>query len=185
MKMINIHKWAGLLSLLLVSVTGFAQQKISLDIAAIRSMRNTMNGINVSSFYYFNEHLTGGIEINRFFPVNRKTLDEEVNMSAWDFDMNLHYILPITKKWKLYPVSGISYTYENEEIREKEMNEIHTEHFFSFNTGAGMLWEAGNWVPHIEYLFTWGKMNQQLLLAGISYEIHWGHKNTESKKTHD
>jgi len=30
-------------------------------------------------------------------------------------------------------------------------------------------------------MFTWGKMNQQFLLVGISYELEWGKKEKEKK----
>jgi len=53
------------------------------------------------------------------------------------------------------------------------------ERFWSYNTGAGILYQLGKWGPHVEYMFTWGHQNQQFLLAGISYELEWGKKEKE------
>lgn len=146
-----------------------------MDIASVSNRHSSMNGLNVSSFYHFSERLTGGIEMNRFFPVNKNIAGEEVQQSAWDFDLNVHYLLPLAKEWKLYPLTGISHT------SEKEMNsktgESSIERFWSYNTGAGILCELGKWSPHIEYSFTWGQINQQFLIAGLSYELEWGHHN--------
>ena len=156
-----------------------AQHTASFDIAAIRNMRTHMNGLNISGFYHFTERITAGIEMNRFFSVNRIKKDEELKISAWDLDLNFHYLLPLNKKIRLYPLSGISHT------SEKEMNrgtaEDHYERFWSFNTGAGLLYVLGKWSPHIEYSYTWGHINQQFLLAGISYELAWGQKEKTEK----
>lgn len=156
-----------------------AQNAISFDVAGIRNTRKDVTGLNVSAFYHFSEKLVGGIEMNRFFPVVKKTEAEEIKLSAWDFDLNFHYILPIKKNWKWYPLTGISHTSEKENIIGSAWNEYTIQKFWSFNTGAGMLWELGSFVPHIEYNFTWGHLNQQFLLAGISWELSWGKKKKE------
>ncbi len=149
-----------------------AQNKMSIDIASVSNRHSSINGLNVSAFYHFSERFTGGVEMNRFFPINKNLSGEDVQQSAWDFDLNFHYLLPVGKELKIYPLSGISHT------SEKEMNvktgENGIERFWSYNTGAGILYELGKWSPHIEYSFTWGHINQQFLVAGLSYELEWG-----------
>ncbi len=161
--------------ILCIPVIMMAQHKMSVDIASVTNRHSSMNGLNVSSFYHFNERFTGGIEMNRFFPVSKNISGEDVQQSAWDFDLNFHYLLPITREWKLYPLTGISHTSEKETILKT--NESSIDRFWSYNTGAGVLWELGKWSPHIEYSFTWGHINQQFLIAGLSYELEWGHHN--------
>jgi hypothetical protein len=150
-----------------------AQDKLSFDAAVIRNLPKEINGLNLSCFYHFTEHLSGGLEMNRFFAANKTIEGEDVQLSAWDFDLNFHYILPLYKNWKWYPVCGVSHTSEKEKIAGTD--ESSYERFFSVNAGAGTLLECGHWVPHIEYTYTWGKLNQQFLLAGISYELELGH----------
>jgi len=41
-----------------------------------------------------------------------------------------------------------------------------------------ILWDnMNNWVPHMEYMFTWAKIKKHFLLAGVSHELEWGEKN--------
>ena len=128
-----------------------------------------MPGINTSAFYYFNEHFAGGIEVNRFF----SKLDVHSKYSAWDIEMNFHYLLPFINNLKVYPIVGVGHTSEKE-ITE-ETHETIYERFYSANTGAGLLIRSGRWVPHIEYTISWGHINQQFFLAGISYELEFKH----------
>jgi hypothetical protein len=154
---------------LLMAENSTAQQKISFDVAAIRNIRHSLNGSNLSCFYHFNENLVGGLEMNRFFPVKQTKEEKTAEYSAWDLDLNFHYLLPTKNKYRLYPLCGISHTAEKES--PITAGETHYENFWSFNTGGGVLYELGKWSPHIEYSFTWGHINQQFLLAGISYEL--------------
>lgn len=160
-----------LVFLLSFSLTIQAQNKISIDVAEIRNIHHRLNGMNLSGFYHFNNHLSGGIEMNRFFAADKQIKEESVTISAWDFDCNFHYQLPITKSVDLYPLIGFSHTSEKE---VNSNNEAGYERFWSYNTGAGLSFKTGRWIPHIEYLFTWGHINQQFLLAGMSYELEWG-----------
>lgn len=157
---------------LLLPVFAGAQHTASFDLAAIRNTTAQLNGLNVSAFYHFSERFVGGIEMNRFFGSKHIKQEEEIKLSAWDFDLNFHYLLPLGKTVKLYPLTGISHTSEKEIILS--VDETGYNRFWSFNAGAGALFQLGRWAPHIEYMFTWGKLNQQFLLAGISYELEWG-----------
>jgi len=167
----------GISCILFLSAQSQAQHRVSFDLAAIRNIHKPINGLNVSCFYYFNKNLTAGFEVNRFFPVKRKIDDEDIKISAWDIELNMHYLFSVYKGLNLYPIAGISHTTD----RELNIADGHSryESFWSFNTGAGVLWEIGKWSPHIEYSFAWGQQNQQFLLAGISYELELGQKNKE------
>lgn len=159
------------LSVLIMTGMVVSAQKSSIDLAYIRNTHSNLNGLNISFFQHFNERLTGGLEMNRFFTRRMTVEDAEVDQSAWDFDLNLHYLLPLNKQWRFYPIAGVSHTSEKETIVETQET-VYTR-FFSVNTGAGILFQSGKWAPHAEYLFTWGHMNQQFFLAGVSYEIEW------------
>lgn len=174
-----------LTSLLLLTVINTnAQHKISFDASIIRNIPKKVNGLNLSCFWHFNEQLTGGIEVNRFFPVNKKLGEENTRLSAWDLDLNFHYLLTVHNKLKCYPISGISHTAEKEYIVKAPELKYMEESFWSFNSGAGILCECGKWCPHIEYTYTWGHINQQFLLAGFTYEVEWGHHSKEKNKVH-
>jgi hypothetical protein len=152
-----------------------AQNKLSFDLAGISNRHSNNNGLNLSVFYYFNEQISAGIEFNRFFPVNKNIEGDLITQSAWDFDYNLHYIIPVGKDWKVYPLTGFSHTAEKE--TNTKTGESIFNRFWSYNTGAGLLFEWGKWSPHIEYSFAWGKINQQFFIAGISYELSFKKQN--------
>ena len=146
-----------------------AQHALSFDIAAVSNLHDKTNGLNLSAFYHFNEHWEAGTELNRFFPITKTIDGDEVQQSAWDFDYNIHYLIPVGRKWELYPLTGFSHTSEQE--YKAKLNETSTENFWSFNTGAGIIYKLGKWSPHIEYSCTWGEVNKQFLIAGFSYEL--------------
>jgi len=172
----------GMLLLPFLMATCLSAQTItSFDLGAIRQKNHHSGGMNLSGFYHFNEQLLGGMEVNRFFPVHRIIGEEDELLSGWDIEMNFHYLLSLSKALKFYPVTGISHT------SEKEFDPV-THHslykkFWSLNTGAGMRLEWHKWLPHLEYLFSWGQLNQQFILVGIGYEIEWGaHKKEHAAK---
>lgn len=175
MKYVNKLIGASCVCLMLFSLQASAQKTLSFDLAGIRNVSKPINGINASCFYHFNKQFIVGVEVNRFFPVNRIILNEDVKISAWDIAVNIHYLLNLYKGLKFYPIAGVSHTAENEKIIFLEDNKHIA--FWSFNSGAGLLWELEKWSPHIEYCFAWGQQNQQFLLAGISYEISWNREH--------
>jgi hypothetical protein len=165
---------ATLIYLAFFAAPSFAQHSISIDLGAIRQKNHHQVGMNLSGFYHFDHHWLGGIEINRFFPVHRNVKGEDVTYSGWDFEANFHYLVSLPKRFNFYPVGGISHT------SEKEYNTVshhdHLKHFWSLNTGAGLNVQLSHWLPHVEYIFTWGHINQQFILVGLGYEIEWGRK---------
>lgn len=153
-----------------------AQQKMSFDLAVIRQTFHKVNGLNVSAFYHFNEKLAAGVEMNRFFPV----LHDEVELSAWDFDVNAHYLMNLHHHFYFYPVAGISHTF-SKEVATKPLDENIHDRFWSLNAGGGVMWQKGKWGLHTEFLYTWGHFNQEFVLAGLNYEIELGHHKKEHK----
>jgi hypothetical protein len=147
----------------------FAQSKGSFDIGYMHNYHSGLNGDNLSYYHHVNNKWSAGVECIRFFPATKTVNGEELKLSAWDFELNLHYNIELAHHWKLYPITGIGHTSEKENLH----GEISTKQFWSFNTGAGLGWEMGHWAPHVEYSLGWGKLNQQFFLAGISYEIGW------------
>jgi hypothetical protein len=61
MKKFNGCKGLLITVMLLCTVNAGAQKAASIDLAYIRNIRHQLNGLNVSSFYHFNERLIGGI----------------------------------------------------------------------------------------------------------------------------
>ena len=160
-----------------ISVSVSAQQAISIDLGAIRAKNHHHAGMNLSGFYHFNEHVLGGVEVNRFFPIKEVTADEKLQLSGWDLEMNFHYLMGLSKTFKLYPIGGVSHTIESE-INTEDHRQI-SHHSWAVNTGVGLNAKVGHWLPHVEYIFSWGELKQEFILIGAGYEISWGHHKEE------
>ena len=161
------HFITGIILITTLQTNG--QHAISIDAGFMQQVNHHMPGINGSVFYYFNDHITGGIEVNRFF----SKLHDANKYSSWDLELNFHYLFSISRNLKAYPIVGIGHTSEKEIYTDA--TEAEFERFFSANTGAGVLLRSGKWLPRIEYTFAWGHLNQQFFLAGISYELDFKH----------
>ena len=155
-----------LLVMQLLTVT-LKAQNFSVDIAAIRNHSLQLHGANASLFYHFTKHLSAGIEVNRFFGAQKIKLGEMVRLSAWDFDLNIHYYLPASRQIILYPVLGISYSRE----KETKLNGTELHHLSYVNTGAGILFGNRIVKPHIEFILANGRKTEQLVIAGLNIEL--------------
>jgi len=156
--------------LLLFIAASVKAQKISIDIAAVRNQSLQLHGVNASVFYHFTEQFSAGTELNRFFAAPKEKQGEVIYLSAWDFDINLHYYLPVSKRIILYPVLGISYSSEKEESKSSSEKN----HRKYFNSGAGIIWNTKNIKPHLEYVLANSRKTEQLVLAGITIEFDLG-----------
>lgn len=146
-----------------------AQQKGSIDLGYMHNGHSKLNGVNLSYYHHLNEHWSIGVEGIRFFPAKKIKTGEETELSAWDFEFNLHYNIKLSHEWKFYPIAGIGHTSEKEIVGGVP----NKDKIWSFNTGAGIGYEKGHWAPHVEYSLSWGEFNQQFYLVGISYELDW------------
>ncbi len=150
-----------------------AQRKIGIDVAAIRNHTTKQNGINFSAFYFLNNKLSTGLEINRFFPALRLKHNGSYRISAWDYDWNIHFNNSIGKYWTIYPLTGISYTFEKEQ-NQQNAELVRTGRLF-FNAGAGILLNTKKVRPHMEYFLATNRKTEHYLLVGISYEFEWSY----------
>jgi hypothetical protein len=142
-------------------------QRISIDAAGIRNQSRQLHGINISVFYHFTEMLSAGVEVNRFFETRRLKGAETVALSAWDYDFNLHYYIPLQQKLYIYPLAGFSYSVEKEQAKE-----IKREKNFYINSGAGLLLNFKTVKPHIEYVYAFGAKNEAFFISGVTIELN-------------
>jgi hypothetical protein len=162
-----------------LTFTAKSQHAISIDAGYIKNFHNDLNGLDISSVLYFNKKWAMAFEINRFFAAKRIVNNEEEELSALDFDLNLHRYFNLSHKLRCYPIVGISHT------SEKEVNQmskdVHHINFFSANTGGGFVYELSKrWHPAIEFTYAWAKeFNQQFLLVNVAYEIDFKNKKSD------
>jgi len=155
------------------TLTAKSQHGISIDVGYIKSFHSGLNGLDISSVLYFDKKWALAFEINRFFTSKKIIDNEEGELSALDFDLNLHRYFNLSNRLRCYPIVGISHTSEKELITTSK--NVHYINFFSANTGGGFVYELNErWHPAAEFTYAWGReFNQQFLLVTVAYEINF------------
>ena len=59
-------------------------------------------GLGVKGQYYFTDQLRGEVSVDYFF--------KNKGVSMWDINANVHYLIDVADKFKVYPLAGLGYT---------------------------------------------------------------------------
>ena len=59
-------------------------------------------GLGVKGQYYFTDQLRGEASVDYFF--------KNKGVSMWDINANVHYLIDVADKFKVYPLAGLGYT---------------------------------------------------------------------------
>ena len=59
-------------------------------------------GLGVKGQYYFPDQLRGEASVDYFF--------KNKGVSMWDINANVHYLVDVADKFKVYPLAGLGYT---------------------------------------------------------------------------
>lgn len=59
-------------------------------------------GLGVKGQYYFTDQLRGEASVDYFF--------KNKGVSMWDINANVHYLIDVADKLKVYPLAGLGYT---------------------------------------------------------------------------
>ena len=59
-------------------------------------------GVGVKGQYYFTDQLRGEVSVDYFF--------KNKGVSMWDINANVHYLIDVADKFKVYPLAGLGYT---------------------------------------------------------------------------
>jgi hypothetical protein len=130
-------------------------------------------GFNIRGYYNFHdERVCFGPEFT-FFRKRREVLEEEqIDKSLFEFNFNGHYVFEITHKFGLYPLYGVNYSREREDITffntgEKEDLIIDK---WGFNLGGGFhYFLIGDLVLFAEYDHLFSQLSQNTYSAGLFY----------------
>ncbi|MCB9232713.1 MAG: hypothetical protein H6581_13665 [Bacteroidia bacterium] len=124
---------------------------------------NTM-GFNARAYFFVNEKLCFGPELNWYLPhVNKTTAGTEYD-GVWEINLNGHYLFRLgASDFYLYPLGGINYT----SVWSRDKNKSLTnEPYFGLNAGGGLNYCWNNLIPYLEYDFLWGKRGNHTFVLG-------------------
>ena len=123
-------------------------------------------GLGVKGQYYFTDQLRGEASVDYFF--------KNKGVSMWDINANVHYLIDVADKFKVYPLAGLGYTnwsykYEFEGLPVVEG----TDGRLAVNLGGGAEYELTKDLSvnaELKYQIV-SHYNQLVLGVGVAYKF--------------
>ncbi|KPM32066.1 Putative lipoprotein [Croceitalea dokdonensis DOKDO 023] len=156
------HKTILILLYLFMSCNMVAQvapPTIMPGLAATYSTKLDAVGVNARLYYAADHHYCFGPEVSYF----KKTF-EEGELSLFEANANLHYIIDLKDGLGFYPLGGINYSQETETLND-EM-EQHSKDAFGLNAGAGFHYANGRFLFFAEYKYVISELDDHFLSIG-------------------
>lgn len=151
-----------------------AQKSNELDLGVIRNFDSKLNGISGSFIHNFSKHWAAAFDLGYFPSASRTESSITTTGTAFDISCKLYYKMPISKYWEIFPIAGISHTWDKETetvFGAWTETTITKTNFFSVVPGIGIKVKNSKLAPFAEFLYATGTKNQPFLLAGLSYEF--------------
>ena len=168
--------------LLLFTISSLSAQKFALGGGVPFNVSTEAVGLNLRAYYNLNEKICFGPELSYFFPTTEIHEDEEIGTKVIEFNFNAHYIFELTHKIGIYPVIGLNYTIEKEEI--KYLNEERTEdeyhRTFGMNIGGGFHIPLSKFTPFAEYEYVLGDLKEHIITLGVFFHLSHHEEGEES-----
>lgn len=169
------------LFILFFSVNSYAQH-ISLGGGIPYNFTAETPGLNLRGYYNMGEHFCFGPELTFFLPKTEIHDMEEIETTIWEINVNAHYIFEVSEHLGIYPIIGLNYTREKEDIsylltgetEEKMVDAV------GMNIGGGFHLPLPHFVPFVEYEYVVGDLSEHILTVGIFFSI--GEENESEEK---
>lgn len=169
-----MKKYVLTLCVALVSVCAFAQKgqkAVGLNLSYGSEISSF--GIGAKGQYGFTDALRGEASFDYFFG--------ESGSSMWDINANVHYLFPVAKGIKIYPLAGLAYTnwktsYTDIEEEGNDWKEVETssnEGKIGVNLGCGAQYDINDkWMASFEIKYQIiSNFNQMVLGLGVAYKF--------------
>lgn len=143
-------------------------------VAAIYSSNLETAGINARVYYGIDHQYCFGPEISYF----RRSNGEE-ELSLFEANVNLHYIVELNKSLGVYPLAGINYTIETEIENKGFDEERFRENAFGFNIGGGFHYAVGSILFFAEYKYVISSLDDHFVTAGALVSFSLAGKNKQ------
>ncbi|MCZ6520372.1 MAG: hypothetical protein O6848_02605 [Bacteroidetes bacterium] len=114
---------------------------------------------NFRAYYFPTHHICFGPEYSWFPSIE----SNDVKRQLTEFNLTGHYLLEISHRTALYPLTGLNYSRE----KETENGEEETTDAFGLNLGAGVHFAYGRVLPFAEYKYIFSDLSQHVISIGI------------------
>ncbi len=140
---------------------------ILIGLAPTLALEESLYGVNGRFYYGVNEAFCFGPEIS-YFPYQDS--GHHFEKMIIDLNVNAHYIIELSEKIGLYPLSGINYTIEKERLLD-DTNESEKEEEFGINYGVGVHYRFNNFFVFSEFKGILGQLSAEFISAGVIFDI--------------
>ena len=133
-------------------------------------------GWNARLYYAADHHFCFGPEVSFF-----KRDIEEGEITFFEANANLHYILDFGGGLGFYPLSGINYSIEKETENNTLPQEEQVERAFGLNVGGGFHYAKGRLLFFTEYKYVISELDDHFFTLGclINFSLAKKHANTK------
>ncbi len=135
-------------------------------------------GINLRAYYNLaNNKVCFGPEFTYFKKRTESTLNEDLDISLFELNFNIHYILEVTHKFGIYPLGGLNYSQENEKYSDVAKEEVVKK--WGLNLGMGAHYAIHKFVVFLEYDHLLSDLSQNTFIFGTFYTFGKKHEQHE------
>lgn len=156
-----------------------AQQQLMAGLGPSGEIEEGVIGVNTRLFYGINEKFCFGPEAT-FFPYQE--INDEYELEVTDLNFNAHYIVELSHKIGIYPLSGINYTIEKERLLI-DSDEPEKVEAFGWNYGFGAHYMMGDLFAFAEFKGVIGELSDEFITVGILFTLS-KHKEHTKEHTH-
>lgn len=103
---------------------------------------------NVGLGFQFDYYLTNAFRLTP----NATVWFKKDNLSSWDINFDVNYIIPLAQRWKVYPIAGLTLSsWKRHSVGDIESD---TKTKFGVNLGAGIEYDiTSNWFLNFEFKY--------------------------------
>lgn len=147
-----------------VSIGAFAQEnKVSVGAQLSYGSDHERVGLGIKGQYGLIDNIRLEAAFNYFFKQN--------NVSLYDLNVNVHYVIPINEKFSVYPLAGLTYMKVSASVKEEGLKLSVSDSRLGVNLGVGAQYQLdSNWAIAGELKYQIIKdMSQLVPSIGVVY----------------
>lgn len=147
-----------------VSIGAFAQEnKVSVGAQLSYGSDHERVGLGIKGQYGLIDNIRLEAAFNYFF--------KQDNISLYDLNVNVHYVIPITEQFSVYPLAGLTYMKASASVKEEGLKLSVSDSRLGVNLGVGAQYQINsNWAIVAELKYQIIKdMSQLVPSIGVVY----------------
>ncbi len=147
-----------------VSIGAFAQEnKVSVGAQLSYGSDHERVGLGIKGQYGLIDNIRLEAAFNYFF--------KQDNISLYDLNVNVHYVIPITEQFSVYPLAGLTYMKASASVKEEGLKYSVSNSKLGANLGVGAQYQLdSNWAIAGELKYQIIKdMSQLVPSIGVVY----------------